>query len=116
MDLADSNIRLSTRSQYFNVVCNGSFAVRDPCSSNQALTATDIPKESKKRFIELPERGRIVETMLRELYEVYNSSTGSIFTGFALCSMAEKDLIMTELLALFVACDKVNSPHNLYRV
>lgn len=45
--------------------------------------------------------------MLEEIYEVYNSTTGSIFTNFGLLREIEKEQIMSELLALFVACDKV---------
>jgi histone acetyltransferase HTATIP len=45
--------------------------------------------------------------MLQELYNVYNPTTGSIFTNFALRRQIEKESVMKNLLELFVACDKV---------
>lgn len=45
--------------------------------------------------------------MLQEMYEVYNPTTGSIFTNFVLRSPLEKVWAMSELVKLFVACDKV---------
>jgi histone acetyltransferase HTATIP len=46
--------------------------------------------------------------MLQEIYEVYNPTTGSIFINFALRRAMEKDRVMQDLLALFIACDKVS--------
>jgi len=48
--------------------------------------------------------------MLQELYEVYNPTTGSVFTSFALRPEVEKEAVMDRLLALFIACDKVSPP------
>jgi histone acetyltransferase HTATIP len=45
--------------------------------------------------------------MLKELYNEYNPTTGSIFTNFALRQEMEKEFVMNSLLALFIACDKV---------
>jgi histone acetyltransferase HTATIP len=45
--------------------------------------------------------------MLKELYGVYNPTTGSIFTNFARRRDIEKESVMKNLLALFIACDKV---------
>ncbi|CAO2654407.1 Nn.00g111400.m01.CDS01 [Neocucurbitaria sp. VM-36] len=65
-------------------------------------------KVHKQRSIKLPETEDTVATMLQELYGVYNPTTGSIFTNFALRRGLEKDHIMSNLMALFVACDKYN--------
>jgi histone acetyltransferase HTATIP len=46
--------------------------------------------------------------MLQELYNVYNPTTGSIFTNFALRHEIEKESVMSNLLDLFAACDKVD--------
>ena len=51
--------------------------------------------------------------MLQELYEVYNPTTGSIFTSFALRQEVEKEAVMDRLLALFIACDKVSTPSSI---
>ncbi|KAL6156788.1 hypothetical protein ACJQWK_06584 [Exserohilum turcicum] len=83
-------VLLCMRSQYFNAVCDGNFA------------------EAEQRSITLPENDQTVSTMLQEMYQVYNPTTGSIFTNFALQPAIEKDRIMGNLLALFVACDKYN--------
>ncbi|KAL7770947.1 hypothetical protein CFE70_000887 [Pyrenophora teres f. teres 0-1] len=79
---------LCTRSQYFNAVCDGQFS------------------ETEERSITLPESHQTVSTMLQEIYEVYNSTTGSIFTSFALLHEMEKEHVIRDLLALFVASDK----------
>lgn len=55
----------------------------------------------------LPEDSKTVSTMLQEMYEVYNPTTGSVFTNFALRRAFEKECVMSDLLALFIACDKV---------
>jgi histone acetyltransferase HTATIP len=41
------------------------------------------------------------------MYGVYNSTTGSLFTGFALRSEMEKERLLNDLLDLFIAADKV---------
>jgi histone acetyltransferase HTATIP len=46
--------------------------------------------------------------MLQEIYGVYNPTTGSISTNFALRRTMEKDRVMSDLLALFIAADKYN--------
>ncbi|CAA9957324.1 BTB domain containing protein [Pyrenophora teres f. maculata] len=81
-------VLLCTRSQYFNAVCDGQFS------------------ETEERSITLPESHQTVSTMLQEIYEVYNSTTGSIFTSFALLREMEKERVIRDLLALFVASDK----------
>lgn len=51
--------------------------------------------------------------MLQELYGVYNPTTGSIFTSFATRTDIEKETVLNDLMALFIACDKVyHSSHN----
>jgi hypothetical protein len=45
------------------------------------------------------------------MYDTYNSTTGSIFTNFALCPCIEKERIMAQLLDLFIASDKVSLKH-----
>jgi hypothetical protein len=57
--------------------------------------------------IELPESAQTVGALLDEMYETYNSTTGSLFTNFALRPEIEKEQAMTQLLELFIACDKV---------
>ncbi|KAF1848313.1 histone acetyltransferase MYST2 [Cucurbitaria berberidis CBS 394.84] len=83
-------VLLSSRSQYFDAVCDGRFT------------------ETEQRSIKLPENENIIAIMLQEIYEVYNTTTGSIFTGFALGREIEKDRVINDLLALFIACDKYN--------
>jgi histone acetyltransferase HTATIP len=64
-------------------------------------------KETEQKSISLPESVETVCTMLQELYNVYNPTTGSIFTNFALRREIEKEFVMKNLLELFIACDKV---------
>ena len=45
--------------------------------------------------------------MLDEIYGTYNSTTGSLFTGFVLRSEIEKERVLNDLLGLFIAADKV---------
>jgi histone acetyltransferase HTATIP len=45
--------------------------------------------------------------MLDEIYGTYNSTTGSLFTGFVLRSEIEKERVLNDLLDLFIAADKV---------
>jgi histone acetyltransferase HTATIP len=45
--------------------------------------------------------------MLDEMYDTYNSTTGSLFTGFVLRPEMEKERVLNDLLDLFVATDKV---------
>jgi histone acetyltransferase HTATIP len=69
---------------------------------------TDSSEETEKRSITLPESEQTISTLLQEIYGVYNPTTGSIFTSFALRRALEKDHIITNLLALFIAADKYN--------
>ncbi|KAG9389324.1 hypothetical protein A1F94_002217 [Pyrenophora tritici-repentis] len=96
-------------SQYFNAVCDGQFSVnlRDHVDY-RIWDSANIVKETEERSITLPESDQTVSTMLQEIYEVYNSTTSSIFTSFALRREMEKDRVMMDLLALFVAFDKYN--------
>lgn len=64
---------------------------------------TDIKKETEQRSITLPENDQTISTMLQEIHEVYNPTTGSTFTAFALRWAIEKERVMSDLLALFVA-------------
>ncbi|XP_014555123.1 hypothetical protein COCVIDRAFT_103184 [Bipolaris victoriae FI3] len=93
-------VLLCTRSLYFNAVCDGCFTVRD--------LPANVLKETSQRSITLPEDSQTVSTMLKEIYGVSNPTTGSIFSNFALRNGFEKDCIMRNLLALFIACDKYN--------
>jgi hypothetical protein len=43
------------------------------------------------------------------MYEVYNPTTGSIFTNFALRTPLEKAQMMNDLVVLFIASDKVRT-------
>ncbi|KZM26154.1 hypothetical protein ST47_g2671 [Ascochyta rabiei] len=83
-------VRLCKDSSYFTAVCNRGFA------------------ESNDRSIQLPESERTIDTLLDEMYDTYNSTTGSLFTGFALRSEMEKERVLNDLLDLFVASDKYN--------
>ncbi|KAF1939606.1 histone acetyltransferase MYST2 [Clathrospora elynae] len=66
----------------------------------------DFVQETEQRSITLPETVQTVSTMLQEMYDVHNPTTGSIFTHFALRRAMEQDLVMSDLLALFAASDK----------
>ncbi|KAJ8113355.1 hypothetical protein OPT61_g4493 [Boeremia exigua] len=83
-------VKLCKESDYFKAVCSGGFA------------------ETNLRSVELPEPGRIIDILLDEMYDTYNSTTGSLFTGFALRSEMEKERIINDLLDLFIAADKYN--------
>ncbi|KAH7081842.1 hypothetical protein BKA63DRAFT_550432 [Paraphoma chrysanthemicola] len=83
-------IRLCKESLYFRAVCSGGFA------------------ESAKQSIELPESAQTVGALLDEIYGTYNSTTGSLFTSFALRPEMEKERAMASLLDLFIAADKYN--------
>lgn len=74
------------------------------------LSPANVLKETSQRSITLPEDSQTVSTMLKEIYGVSNPTTGSIFSSFALRNAFEKDCIMRDLLALFIACDKVKLP------
>lgn len=74
----------------------------------QDLDSANTPKETENRSITLPESEQTVSTMLQEIYRVYNPTTGSIFTNFALRRALEKDRVVSDLLGLFVASDKVS--------
>jgi histone acetyltransferase HTATIP len=64
-------------------------------------------KESNNRSVKLPESAQTIDVLLDEMYGVYNSTTGSLFTGFALRSEMEKERLLNDLLDLFIAADKV---------
>ncbi|KAI4906363.1 hypothetical protein J4E90_010582 [Alternaria incomplexa] len=83
-------VKLCKESHYFKAVCSGGFA------------------ETAKQSIELPESAQVISTLLDEMYGVYNSITGSIFTNFALRMEIEKEHIMNQLLDLSIAADKYN--------
>ena len=78
-------------------------------SIDQCPVADNSFKESSDRRINLPESERTVDILLDELYDTYNSTTGSLFTGFALRSKLEKERILNDLLDVFIASDKVCS-------
>ena len=101
--------RLSTRSQYFNTVCDGRFAVSPPPipSSHHPPHPTNMPKETEKRTLTLPESPQTISTLLQEIYGVYNPTTGSLFISFALRRAMEKEVVMADLLCLFLTADKV---------
>jgi histone acetyltransferase HTATIP len=79
------------------------------------MDETDKQKETEQKSISLPESEETVSTMLKELYGVYNPTTGSIFTNFALRRDMEKESVMKNLLALFIACDKVRPPSSPHK-
>lgn len=66
-------------------------------------------QETSKQSIELPKLAQVISTLLDEMYGVYNPTTGFIFTNFALRMEIEKELMMNQLLDLFIAADKVTS-------
>jgi histone acetyltransferase HTATIP len=69
------------------------------------------------RSIHLPEPENVIALLLDEMYEVYNPTTGSIFTNFALRTPMEKAQIMNDLVVLFIASDKVHAyPRNHSRL
>ena len=82
-------VKLCKESYYFRAVCSGGFS------------------ETAKQSIELPESAQVISILLDEMYGVYNPTTGSIFTNFALRMEIEKELMMNQLLDLFIAADKV---------
>ena len=82
-------VKVCKESYYFRAVCSGGFS------------------ETAKQSIELPESAQVVSTLLDEMYGVYNPTTGSIFTNFALRMEIEKERVMNQLLDLFIAADKV---------
>jgi len=84
-------VKLCKESYYFKAVCSGGFA------------------ETAKQSIELPESAQVISILLDEMYGVYNTTTGSIFTNFALRMEIEKELMMNQLLDLFIAADKVTA-------
>jgi hypothetical protein len=88
-------VKLCKESYYFRAVCSGGFS------------------ETAKQSVELPESAQVVSTLLDEMYGVYNPTTGSLFTNFALRMEMEKERLMSQLLDLFLAADKVpcSSPH-----
>lgn len=65
-------------------------------------------QESDKRTITLPESEQTISAMLDDMYGTYNSTTGSLFTGFVLRSEMEKERVLNDLLDLFIAADKVS--------
>ncbi|KAI4675788.1 uncharacterized protein J4E84_009941 [Alternaria hordeiaustralica] len=91
-------VKLCKESYYFRAVCSGGFS------------------ETAKQSIELPESAQVVSTLLDEMYGVYNPTTGSIFTNFALRMEIEKELMMNQLLDLFIAADKATALYNLENI
>ncbi|KAI4638951.1 hypothetical protein J4E93_009701 [Alternaria ventricosa] len=89
-DFRVHRVKLCKESYYFKAVCSGGFA------------------ETAKQSIELPESAQVISILLDEMYGVYNTTTGSIFTNFALRMEIEKELMMNQLLDLFIAADKYN--------
>ncbi|KAF1931493.1 uncharacterized protein M421DRAFT_417262 [Didymella exigua CBS 183.55] len=80
--------RLGEKSSYFRAVCTGGFA------------------ESDKHKIRLPESEKTIAAMLDEIYGTYNSTTGSLSTGFVLRPETEKERARNDLLDLFIASEK----------
>lgn len=81
-------------------------------SANDGVSQADCSnalEESNERTIRLPESETIIAAMLDEIYGTYNSTTGSLFTGFVLRSEIEKERVLNDLLNLFIASDKVRS-------
>jgi histone acetyltransferase HTATIP len=72
-------------------------------------TAADSQQESETHSIRLPETEQVVSVLLDEIYGVYNPTTGSIFTNFALRLSDEKEHMMHDLVALFITSDKVRT-------
>ncbi|KAI4701113.1 hypothetical protein J4E89_010809 [Alternaria sp. Ai002NY15] len=89
-DFRVHRVKLCKESYYFKAVCSGGFA------------------ETAKQSIELPESAQVISILLDEMYGVYNTTTGSIFTNFALRMEIEKEQMMNQLLDLFIAADKYN--------
>jgi histone acetyltransferase HTATIP len=70
-------------------------------------SCSDRQQETEQKSIALPESAKTISLLLQELYGVYNPATGSIFTSFAMQRELEKEAVMNNLLALFIAADKV---------
>ncbi len=102
-------LRLCKESDYFKTICSGGFAVLIPVSNARDHVDDVLCKETKDRWVKLPEPERVVDLLLDEMYDTYNSTTGSLFSGFALRTEMEKEQVMNDLLHLFIAADKVLS-------
>ncbi|KAJ4991436.1 BTB/POZ domain-containing protein [Stagonosporopsis vannaccii] len=83
-------VKLCKESDYFKAICNGGFA------------------EADHRWVKLPEPEHIIDILLDEMYDTYNNTTGSLFTGFVLRSELEKERMLKDLLDIFIAADKYN--------
>lgn len=97
------------RSDFFANACKPVFAVScypDPTRSDITSLA-NATKEGAEGHIRLEEDDSTVEAMLTEIYGVENAITGSVFTTFALKHDFEKETLMSTLLKLFIASDKV---------
>jgi hypothetical protein len=82
-------VKICKESNYFKAVCSGGF------------------RETAQQSVILPEPARTISTLFDEMYGVYNSTTGSIFTNFVPRKEIKKERILNELLDLFIAADKV---------
>lgn len=103
--------RICEESMYFKAVCTGGFSVSitmDGYNDIQNELANAL-QESGKRTITLPESDQTIAVLLDEIYSTYNSTTGSLFTGFVLRSEIEKERVLNDLLDLFIAADKVSN-------
>lgn len=58
-------------------------------------------------MISLPESERTIDALLDEIYEVPQSTTESLFTGFVLLPAEEQEQSLNDLLELLIAADKV---------
>ncbi|KAL6707840.1 hypothetical protein ACN47E_003740 [Coniothyrium glycines] len=84
-------VKICKESLFFQAACTGGFA------------------EAVMQSIELPESASTVESLLDEMYDLYNPVTSSLFTGFVATRLdMEKERNMNQLLALFIAADKYN--------
>ena len=68
--------------------------------------------EADTGVISLEEGELVVEALLSELYGLKTSIFGSIFSGFALKPEAENSEIVTTLVRVFIAADKVTPYHS----
>ena len=106
----DAHARLCPRSSFFKAACSPGFVV-STCKTNLEMVLLTTTKEAASGVLRLSEDATTVETLLMEMYGVINGMTGSVFAAFALKYEIEKEFIITTLMKLFIAVDKVSPWH-----
>lgn len=78
-----------------------------PSSTSLSVILT-LNQESVRQSVQLPESAATVNNLLDETYTSYSLATASLFTNFATRAELEKEHVLSQLLALFIAADKVS--------